>query len=70
MMWGQVVAVQMGTYNTCLYKEVYKNYTGCNLKTTRLLDCAFIRVCAVIRSNTVGVALIILFYALLGKLLQ
>ena len=29
--------------------EVDKKYTGCNLKTTKLLDCALIGVCAVIR---------------------
>ena len=49
----QVDAIQMGTHNICLYKEVDKMYTGCNLKTTELLDCALIGVCAVIRSNTV-----------------
>ena len=38
------------THNICLYKEDTK-YTGCNLKTMELLDCALIRVCAVIRSN-------------------
>ena len=27
--------------------------TGCNLKTTKLLDCALIGICAVIRMNTV-----------------
>ena len=27
--------------------------TGCNLKTTELLDCALIGVCVVIRSNMV-----------------
>ena len=43
----------MGTLNICLYKEVDKKYTGCNLKTTELLDCALIGVCMVIRSNTV-----------------
>ena len=43
----------MGTHNICLYKEVDKKYTGSNLKTTELLDCALIRVCAVIRSNMV-----------------
>ena len=43
----------MGTHNICLYKEVDKNYTGCNLKTKELLDCALIGACAVIRSNTV-----------------
>ena len=43
-------AIQMGTHNLCLYKEVDKKYTGCNLKTTELLDCVLI---GVIRSNTV-----------------
>ena len=43
----------MVVYNICLYKEVDKNYTGCNLKITELLDCAHIGVCAVIRSNMV-----------------
>ena len=45
--------IQMSTHNICLYKEVKKKYTGCNLKTTEFLDCALIGVCAVIRSNTV-----------------
>ena len=36
-----------------LYKEVDKKDTGCNLKTTELLDCALIGVCVVIRSNMV-----------------
>ena len=36
----------------CLYKEVDKKYTGCNLNTTELLDCA-LGVCTVIRPNTV-----------------
>ena len=49
----QVDAIQMGTHNICLYKEVDKKYTGCYMKTTKLLDCALIGVCAVIRSNTV-----------------
>ena len=49
----QVDAIQMGIHNICLYKEVDKNYTGCNLKTTELLDCAFIGARAVIMSNTV-----------------
>ena len=44
---------QMSTHNICLYKEVKKKYTGCNLKTTEFLVCALIGVCAVIRSNTV-----------------
>ena len=43
----------MSTHNICLYKEVKKKYTGCNLKTTEFLDCALIGVCAVIRMNTV-----------------
>ena len=43
----------MGTHNICLYKEVDKKYTGYNLKTMELLDCALIGVCVVIRSNTV-----------------
>ena len=30
----QVDAIQMSTHNICLYKEVDKKYTGCNLKTT------------------------------------
>ena len=49
----QVDAIQMGTHNICLYKEVDKNYTGCNLKTTELIDCALLGACAVIRLNTV-----------------
>ena len=49
----QVDAVQMSTHNICLCKEVDKKYIGCNLKTMELLNCAFIGVCAVIRSNTV-----------------
>ena len=49
----QVDAIQMGTHNICLYKEVDKKYTGYNLKTMELLDCALIGVCAVIRSNKV-----------------
>ena len=48
----QVDAVKMGTHNIRLCKEVDKKYTGCNLKTTELLDCTLIGVCAVIRSNT------------------
>ena len=49
----QVDAIQMSIHNICLYKEVKKKYTGCNLKTTEFLDCALIGVCAVIRSNMV-----------------
>ena len=36
-----------------LYKEVDKKYTGYNLKTMELLDCALVGVCAVIRSNMI-----------------
>ena len=49
----QVDAIQMGTHNICLYTEVDKKYSGSNLKTTELLDCALIGVCAVIRANKV-----------------
>ena len=49
----QVNAIQMSTHNICLYKEVKKKYTGCNLNTTEFLDCALTGACAVIRSNTV-----------------
>ena len=45
----QVNAVQMGTHNIWLYKEVDKKYTGYNVKTTELLDCALIGVFAIIR---------------------
>ena len=43
----------MSTHNLCLYKEVDKKVTGCNLKITGLLDSVLIGVCAVIRLNTV-----------------
>ena len=49
----QVDAIQMSTHNICLYKEVDKKYTCCNLKTAELFDCVLIGVCAVIRLNTV-----------------
>ena len=45
----------MSTHNICLYKEVDKKYTACNLTTTKSLHCALIGVYAVIRSNTVYV---------------
>ena len=48
-----VDAIQMGTRNVCLYKEVDKKYTSCNVKTMEWRDCAQIGVCAVIRSNTI-----------------
>ena len=43
----------MGTHNICLYKEVDKTYTGCNLKTTELLVCVLKGHCVAISSNTV-----------------
>ena len=43
----------MCTHNICLYNEVGKKYTGCNLKTRELLDCALIGVCDIIRLNMV-----------------
>ena len=49
----QINAIQIGTFNICLFKGVDKKYTGCNLKTTELLDCALIGLCVVIRANTV-----------------
>ena len=49
----QVDAIQMNTHKICLYKEVDKKYTGCNLKTTELLDCALIGICTVIIANTI-----------------
>ena len=30
--------ILMVTHNTCLYKEVDKKYTGCNLETMDLLN--------------------------------
>ena len=51
----------MGTHNICLYKEVDKNYIGCNLKTTELLDCALMGACAVVRWNTVFIVHAIFF---------
>ena len=50
---GYSDAIQMGTHNKCLYKEVDEKYTGCNMKTPKLLDCALIGLCVVIRPNTV-----------------
>ena len=54
MLWVLIwIAIQMCTHNIYLYEEVDKKYTGYNLKTKELLDCALIGVCVVIRSNTV-----------------
>ena len=41
----QVNAIQMSTRNICLYKEVKKKYTGCNLKSTEFYDCAYRGMC-------------------------
>ena len=49
----QVSTIQRSSHNICLYKEIDKKYTGCNLKTMELLDFALIGVCVVIRSSTV-----------------
>ena len=43
----------MDTHNICLFKEIDKQYTGCNLKITELLVCALIWLCAVIRLSAV-----------------
>ena len=51
----KVNAIQMSTHSICLYKEVDKRYTGCNLMATELLDCVLIGICAVIRSNRVHI---------------
>ena len=58
----QVDAIQMGTHNICLYNEVDKKITCCNLKTIELStmelpDCALIGICVVIRLNMVFVFL-------------
>ena len=57
---NKLMHFKMGTHNICLYKEVDKKYTGCNLKTTELIDCVLIEVCAVIRLNTVHSMLLML----------
>ena len=54
---------QPKTYAFIKKKKSRQKYTGCNLKTTKSLDCALIGVCAVIRSKTV-----ILFLVVLGTL--
>ena len=46
----------MSTNNIFLLRN-RKKYTGSNLKTTKLLDCALIGACAVIRSNMVSFGL-------------
>ena len=53
LIWIARDAIQMGAHNICLYKEVVKKYTGCNLKTMELLDYALIGVYAVIKLNMV-----------------
>ena len=40
----QVDTIQMGPHNICLYR-IDKKYTGCNLKTMELLDCAYRSMC-------------------------
>ena len=58
----------MGIHILYLYKEEDKKYIGRNLKTTELLDCALIGVCAVIR-NGYGTKNIYLDTPLSGNLL-
>ena len=53
----QVGAIQMGTHNICLYKEVYMKYIGCNLKPWNGIACG---VCAITKSNTVSKIWVIL----------
>ena len=36
-----------------VFRKSRQKYTGCNLKTTELPDCAFIGICLVIRSSMV-----------------
>ena len=43
----------MSTNNICWYKAINKSTRSLILKTKKLLDCALIGVCEVIRSNTV-----------------
>ena len=50
----QVHAIQMGTHNICLYKEVDKKYNGCSLKTMQLLDCALTGICATSLNMTIS----------------
>ena len=59
-----IEAYVVGTDLNCIDKSMqfkwapttfgFKQSTGCNLKTTELLDCALIGICAVIRSTTVS----------------
>ena len=45
----------MNTNCICFCKEIEKKkYTGCNLKTTKLLESALIGACVVIRMKTVN----------------
>ena len=43
----------MSTNNTCFYKEVDKSTLPVILKTTKLIDCALIGACVVIKPNRV-----------------
>ena len=54
-----VEAFQISTNYICFYKKKNRQkYTGCNLKTTKFLDCALIGACAVIRSITIFIMLL------------
>ena len=61
----------MRTHNTCLYREIDRKYTGCNLKTTELPDGSLIGACAVIRANTVCIvwSVVALFLPLIKQFL-
>ena len=46
MLWYSFNAIQKGTHNIYRDKEADKMYTGCNLKTTELLDCTYRGICS------------------------
>ena len=50
----QVDAIQKGTHNIHLYKEVDKKYTGCYQKTMGLLNCELI-VCVILLNMVVQI---------------
>ena len=52
----------MSTNNICFYKEADKSTQSYSLKTMKLLNCALIRVCVVLKSNTVNTLVIFFFF--------
>ena len=63
----------MSTHNICLYKEIAKKHTGCNLKIMALLDCALTVIRFYSPVNPLGtcrVSLVYLTILLLGRLLE